>query len=382
MRLAACLLILSAPAWGAPASVSGYIGTYTSHGGVSNGSAGIYRFHWNTATGSLSDIRAAGTASSPSFLAMHPNGRFLYAVNEGGSAEADRITAFAIDRSDASGQLRDLGSVSSMGKGPCHLSLDSDAQWLFVANYRSGSIAVYPIRSDGTLGEAHQTIQQQDTAASDGSRKTPHAHEILQSPDGRFVLSVDLGLDRVFVYRFDAVGGSLTANDPPALQFPPGAGPRHVVFSKDARKLYVLTELTAQLFTLRWDAAHGSLTQLAETSVLPPGYAGQPSGAELALSADGRFLYASDRAQSNSIAAFRLAPDGIPTPIGSVASGGKTPRFIVIDPSGRFLLSAHQDSNDIVVFRIDPASGALRRQSGLAEIPAPVDIVFARPIPH
>jgi len=380
MRFAASLLLLTGPVFGA--SVSGYIGTFTSHDGASNGSVGIYSFHWNPATGSLSDIRAAAITNNPSFLALHPNGRFLYAVNEGTSGEADRITAFAVDHSRSSEQLRDLGSVSSMGLGPCHLSLDASARWLFVANYRSGSIAVYPIRSDGTLGRAQQTVQQQDPLTSDGTIKSAHAHEVVQSPDSRFVLSVDLGLDKIFAYRFDALSGSLTANNPPAIQFLAGYGPRHIVFSKDAHRVYVLTEPTAKLITLSWDAMRGSLMQLAESSVQPPDASWPPSGAELALSADGRFIYASNRAQSNSIAAFRLDRQGTPTPIGSIASGGTTPRFIVIDPSGRFLLAANQDSNDIAIFRIDPASGALTPQARDAAALAPANIVFLRNGPH
>jgi 6-phosphogluconolactonase len=166
------------------------------------------------------------------------------------------------------------------------------------------------------------------------------------------------------------------------MQFPAGYGPRHIVFSKDAHKLYVLTELTAKLITLSWDATRGSLVQLAESSALPPESSGPPSGAELALSADGRFIYASSRAQSNSITAFRLGSDGNPTPIGSVASGGTTPRFIIIDPTGRFLLAANQDSDDIATFRIDPASGELTPEAGEAQVSAPVDIVFPPNIPH
>jgi 6-phosphogluconolactonase len=382
MKFAACLILLSAPVWSASDAVSGYIGTYTSLRGVSTGSAGIYSFHWSAQTGSIGAIRVAGTTGSPTFLAMHPNGKYLYAVNEGGPGAADRITAFAMDPAQSSGLLRDLGSVSSMGKGPCHVSVDSSARWLFVANYNSGSIAVYPIRSDGTLGDARQTIQQQGVIAPDGSQKAPHAHEIVASPDGRFVLSVDLGLDSVFIYRFDARTGELAAHDPSALQFPSGYGPRHLVFSKDATKVYLLTELTAKLITLRWDAAHGTLVQLTESSVLPADYTGPASGAELTASSDGRFLYASSRAQSNSIAAFRLGRDGIPTLIGTVASGGTTPRFIVIDPSGRFLLAANQDSNSITAFHLDPQSGALRRRTGEIEVPAPVDIVFTLPGAH
>jgi len=380
MRFAASLLLLSAPVFGA--SESGYIGTFTSPGGASNGSVGIYSFHWNPATGSLSDIRAAAVTNNPSFLALHPNGRFLYAVNEGTSGEVDQISAFAIDDSRSSGRLRDLGAVSSMGLGPCHLSLDASARWLFAANYRSGSIAVYPIRSDGTLGRAQQTIQQQDSPTRDGAIKSPHAHEVVQSPDSRFVLSVDLGLDKIFVYRFDALSGSLSVNNPPAMQFPAGYGPRHIVFSKDAHKLYVLTEPTAKLITLSWDAVRGALMQLAESSIQPPDASWPPSGAELALSANGRFIYASNRAQSNSIAAFRIDHKGIPTPIASIASGGTTPRFITIDPSGRFLLAANQDSNDIATFRIDPVSGALTAMASEALVPAPVNIVFLRNLPQ
>jgi 6-phosphogluconolactonase len=370
------MMLLSAPVWSSSEPVSGYIGTYTSLHGVSNGSAGIYSFHWNVKTGLLSRVRAAGMASSPSFLVIHPNGNFLYAVNEGGPDEAGRITAFAIDPAQPSVPMRNVGSVSSMGKGPCHLSLDSSGRWLFVATYGSGSISVYPVRSNGTIGEALQTIQQ-SLAVSDGSTKTPHAHEVIQTPDGGFVLSVDLGLDSVFIYRFDAQSGALTAGDPAALRLPSGYGPRHLVFSKDATKVYLLTELTAKLVTLRWDAARGSLSVLAESSVLPADYSGAPSGAELVLSPDGRYLYASNRAQSNSIAAFRLGRDGIPALIGTFASGGATPRFIVVDPSGRFLLAANQDSNAIAAFRIDPTSGILRRKLNVTEIPAPVNIVFS-----
>lgn len=376
VRFLLSLFLISSPVWSASESVSGYIGTYTSPRGVNNGSVGIYSFHWDAKTGLLGGVRAAGISASPSFLAIHPNGKFLYAVNEDVSGKADRITAFAIDPSEPPGQLHNLGSVSSMGKGPCHLSLDSSARWLFVANYRSGSIAVYPVKPDGALGEARQTIQQQAQVAPDGSTKMPHAHEVVQAPDGRFLLSVDLGLDAVFVYRFDAGSGALTAHDPAALRLPPGYGPRHLVFSKDSTRVYLLTELTGKLITLRWDAALGLLRQLAESSVLPADYTGVPSGAELALSPDGRYLYASNRAQSNSIAAFRLDRHGIPALISTIASGGTTPRFIAIDPSGRYLLAANQDSNNIAAFRIDPITGLLRPQAGVTGIPAPVDIVF------
>jgi 6-phosphogluconolactonase len=371
MRLALCLLV-SSPCLAT--SVSGYIGTYTSHGGESNRSQGIYSFHWNTKTGDLTDIRLAAEAVNPSFLVIAKDGRFLYAVNEGGAkGNVDSVAAYA--GVHATQPLRNIGFVPSMGTGPCHVALDSSGRWLFVANYRSGSIAVFSVRPDGTLSEAHQSIQQPATVGIDGGKNLPHAHQIVQSPEGRFVLSIDLGLDKVFVYRFDAISGLLTENDPPAMEFPHGYGPRHLIFSKDTHRVYVLTELTAKLITLKWDASSGTLSRLAETTTLPANSQGAPSAAELALSRNGKWLYASNRGQNNSIQAFRIE-DGVPTAIGSVPSGGKTPRFITIDPSGRFLLAANQDSDNIVAFSIDPTSGALTRKRGEIALAAPVDIVF------
>jgi 6-phosphogluconolactonase len=371
MRLALCLM-LSSPCLAA--SVSGYIGTYTSHGGESNGSHGIYSFQWNAKTGVMTNIRPAVEAVNPSFLTIAKNGRFLYAVNEGGpKGGTDGVTAFA--GASAPQPLRNIGSVSSMGNGPCHVTLDSSGRWLFVANYRSGSIAVFSVSRDGTLSEARQTIQQPTTIDVDGNKKLPHAHEVVQSPDGQFVLSIDLGLDKLFVYRFNVVTGLLTENALPAIEFPHGFGPRHLIFSKDTRRVYVLTELTAKLITFNWDASSGTLSRLAETTTLPPDSQGMPSAAELVLSRNGKWLYASNRGQSNSIQEFRIE-NGVPTAVGSIASGGKTPRFITIDPTGKFLLAANQDSDNIVVFAIDPASGALTRKRGEISVPAPADVVF------
>jgi 6-phosphogluconolactonase len=369
-----CLLLAPAHLWGA--SPAGFIGTYTSHDGVSNGSSGIYRFEMDARSGLPIHIVTAAVVDNPSYLALSPNGRFLYAVNETGPESAGgRITAFAVGASGSAAPLENLGAVSSMGNGPCHLSLDAQGRWLLVANYGSGTIALFGIRPDGSLQEARQTLQHHDSDPRDASR--PHAHQVLMSRGGRFVLALDLGLDRIFIYRFDPVAGALSPNQPAALQLPRGYGPRHAAFSKDGETLYVLTELAAKLITLRWDEARGTLAQLAEISVLPPGYSGTARAAELALSPDGRFLYASNRAPSNSIAAFRLQPHGLPQLISVTGSGGSTPRFIGIDPSGRFLLAANQDSDTLVSFRIDPRSGSLSRQRGDAHVIAPVDVLFA-----
>jgi 6-phosphogluconolactonase len=379
----ALLALLALPPQLRAAELGGWIGTYTiQETGVHTDSAGIYGFQWDTTSGSLQGVHAAAPpVANPSFLALHPNGRFLYAVNEGGgSATADQVSAFAIGASGAAGELSPLGSVSSVGKGPCHLTVDASGRWLFVANYASGLIAVFPILSDGRLGEARQTVQQRGSGPVADRQKSAHAHEVVLSPDGRFLLSPDLGADRIFVYRFDATSGTLTPSAPGVA--PPGYGPRHLVFSKDGRLVYVMTELAAKIMTMRWNAQTGALTKIAETSALPADYSGQRSGAEIALHPNGKFLYSSNRGDSNTIAVFRLGADGVPVLAGDVPSGGKTPRYFGIDPSGHFLIAGNQDTSTLAIFRIDPNTGALSPQGEPMTVPAPVDLVFARSPEH
>ncbi len=377
------LLLMAAIAQPQPvraAEVTGWIGTYTERTGASTGSSGIYAFQWDSGSGSLHALHAVAPTINPSFLAQHPNGRFLYAVSEGGgTAASDVLNAFAIDEAHPSGALRALGSVPSMGKGPCFVSVEPGGRWLFAANYQSGSIAVFPILADGRLAPASQTIQQQGSGPVAGRQQGPHAHEVVLSPDGRFLLAADLGADRIFVYRFDATTGRLQPNDPPAAVLPPGYGPRHFVFSHDSRLLYVVTELAARLVSLRWNAQAGVLTPLAETSTLPADFAGERSGAEIALHPNGRWLYTSNRGDSNTIAIFRIGADGIPVPAGRVSAGGRTPRYIGIDPSGNYLVAANQDSSGVVVFRIDAATGGLTPRGDALAVPAPVDVLFAHP---
>jgi 6-phosphogluconolactonase len=362
----------------AAASMTGWIGTYTTSDGKSTGSSGIYAFQWDTQQGVMSAIRPAGTTTNPSFLVLHPNGRFLYAVNEdGSSAGTDRITAFAVGAANSSGSLRAIGTVPSHGLGPCHLSIDASGKWLFVANYDSGTIAVYPIHSDGRLGPAHQVIQQKGSGPVASRQESAHAHEVVLSPDGRFLLSVDLGADRIFVYGFDAATGSLTPNAGQAVVLPAGYGPRHLVFSKDGRTIYVVTELTPAVVTLRWNAQQGSMTRLGVVPSSDPSEHGD--GAEIVLHPNGGFLYVSNRGDSNTIAIFRIDQEGLPVPAGHVSSNGKLPRFFNIDPSGKFLIAANQGSGNLVTFAIDPASGGLTRVGSAVSVPAPVSFVFATP---
>lgn len=375
-KLATLLLIL--PMQLSATTLTGWIGTYTTDNAINTGSYGIYAFRWDTESGVLSGIRPAGSTTNPSFLVLHPSGRFLYAVNEDASPSGtDRITAFAVGDSGSFEALKPLGSVFSRGLAPCHLSIDPTGKWLFVANYVSGTIVVFPIEPEGRLGEAAQTIQQKGSGPVTGRQKSAHAHEVVPSADGRFLLSVDLGADRIFVYRFDAATGTLRSNTPAEVVLPSGYGPRHLVFSKDARRVYVVTELTPAVITLRWNAQRGSLSQLAVTSTLPSAYKGEAkSGAEIVLHPSGKFLYASNRGDSNTIAIFRIGRDGLPVPAGHVSSGGIHPRFFSIDPSGQFLITANQGSGDLFTFRIDPVSGALTRVGERVAVAAPVNFVF------
>jgi len=362
----------------AAASLTGWIGTYTTSNGASTGSSGIYAFRWDTQQGEISGIHPVGPTTNPSFLALHPGGRFLYTVNEDASSSGtDHITAFAIGDASSSEGLRAIGTVPSQGLAPCHVSIDASGKWLFVANYLSGTIAVYPIQSDGRLGQARQVVQQEGSGPVASRQGSAHAHEVVLSPDGRFLLSVDLGADRIFVYGFDATTGALTPNGKHVVVLPAGYGPRHLVFSRDGRKIYVVTELTPAVVTLRWNAQRGSMTQLGVVSTLAAPDPAEHGGAEIVLHPNGKFLYVSNRGNSNTIAIFRIDRDGLPVSAGHVPSYGALPRYFNIDPSGKFLIAANQGSGDLVTFAIDPSSGALTRVGPPVSVPAPVSVVFA-----
>ncbi len=344
-----------------------YIGTYTTHG-----SKGIYVSHYDAAGNAMTPKLAAET-SNPSFLAIDANRRYLYAVNENPQGT---VSAFSIDR--ASGTLKALNSVSSKGSGPCHLTLDHTGKWLFVANYDNGRVAMFPVKGDGSLGEASDTKQHQGSSVNKERQSGPHAHMVALSPDNRFLLVPDLGLDQVVVYRFDAAKGSLAPNDPPFIKTAAGFGPRHLAFGKGAHFLYVLGEMAASVAVFRYDAAHGSGEPLQTISMLPADFAGAKSGAEITVDASGKFLYASNRGH-DSIAVFRIdAAKGTLTAVDRASIQGKTPRNFAIDPSGAYLLAAGQDSGKITRFHIDPRGGALTPAGDPIEVPSPVCIVFAQ----
>jgi 6-phosphogluconolactonase len=343
-----------------------YVGTYTKAQ-----SKGIYAYKFQSSTGKLTPIGLAGESSNPSFLAVHPSQRFLYAANEN---NAGMVSAFAIDPATAS--LKLLNSVSSKGSGPCHVSVDKTGKWLFVANYNNGIAAAYPIHEDGSLGEATATFQHAGKSVNAQRQSGPHAHVAAISPDNRFVWVADLGLDEVRSYRIDPAKGGMTPNDPPFAKVEPGFGPRHVVFRADSKFAYVMSEMSAAVTVFAYDAAKGTMQQVQVISTLPDGYTGAKAGAEIAITPNSKFLYASNRGH-DSIAIFKVdAAKGTLTAGGTVPTQGKTPRNFAIDPTGNYLLAANQDSNSIVVFKIDQQTGGLTPTGQTLEIGSPVSLVF------
>ena len=347
-----------------------YAGTYTR-----GDSRGIYLFHFNSSKGQLSKPTLAAETLNPSFLAEHPNHRFLYAVNEGGQG-GNTVSAFAIDAK--TGKLTPLNAVSSMGDGPCHLAVDATGHWLAVANYNNGTMALIPVHGDGTLGEAKQVEKHTGSSANPQRQRGPHAHCVVFSPDNRFLLLADLGLDKIFVYKFDAAAGTLTANDPPAAQVTPGSGVRHLAFAPNGRVLYSINEMGMTITAFHYDPAKGTLDAFQYVPTVPDS-AKTPnsSTAEVAVNRAGTRVYGSNRG-NDSIALFAVDPRHETLSfMEDTSTLGKTPRHFTLDPTGKFLLVANQDSGDISVFKVHPGSGQLRPTGQLVKGAAfPVCLLF------
>ena len=363
------------PASPAAPPLAVYVGTYTD-----GGSRGIYRFEMDPVSGALTGPLLAGESENPSFLALHPGGRVLYAVNELGSfggAKTGAVSAFAIDA--ATGSLTRLDQQPSGGADPCHLVVDRDGRNLLVANYSGGSVALLPLDAEGRLRPASAVRQQVGTGPDRERQEASHAHGVVLDPAERFALAADLGADRIFVYRYGAAAGSLEPNDPAAALLEPGSGPRHLSWHRSGTVLYALNELRSTVTALRFDAARGVLEPLQTVTMLPAGFSGRNKAAEIAVSPDGRFLYASNRGD-DSLALFGIdAASGTLVPAGHFPTGGRSPRHFAIDPSGRWLLAANQDSDSITLFRLDAATGRPERFGRPLAIGRPVCILFARP---
>lgn len=354
-----------------------YVGTYTNK----TASKGIYAYSFDPGVGKLTSLGVAAESEDPSFVAVHPNGKFLYAVNETdhfGGQKSGAVSAFSIDT--RTGKLTLLNQLATQGAGPCYVSLDKTGKFVFVANYDGGSIAVFPVREDGGLAAASAFAQHTGSSADKERQEGPHAHWIATSPDNRFVLAADLGLDEILIYRFNAAKGTLAPNTPPFVKLDPGAGPRHVAFHPSSKFAYALTEMGDSVTAFTYKANDGSLTPLETVSALSTlhkDHVGVKEAAEISVHPTGKFLYASNRAGIDTISAFSIDPaKGTIKLKNEYPTMGKTPRNFAIDPTGKFLLAANQESNNIVIFRIDPVTGALSPNGEVTEVPAPVCIAF------
>jgi 6-phosphogluconolactonase len=374
------LLLLTLLAAAAPAGQQGkylfYVGTYTEEGSKSKG---IYAYRFDADTGQITPLGLAAETTNPSFVALHPNGRFLYAVNEVGNYKGPNsggVSAFSIDR--ASGKLKFLNEMPSRGADPCYITVDKTGKYVLVANYTGGSLAVFPVLADGKLGEASAFLQHTGHGTNPTRQEGPHAHSIDLSPDNRFAMVDDLGLDELFVYKFDSAKGSLTPNDPPFAKFDAGAGPRHFVLRPDGKFAYVISEMGHTVTVFSNDAASGRLQLLQTVTTLPKDFKGRNDDAEIRVHPSGKFLYASNRGD-DSIAIYAIDQSkGTLAQVGSIHTGGKEPRNFEIDPTGTLLFAANQKSDNIVVFRIDAKTGGLTATGQALDVGSPVCVKFLR----
>lgn len=348
-----------------------YFGTYTAGDGLSKG---IYRSVLDLETGKLAEPALAAEIKNPSFLEIHPGGKFLYAVSE--ASGAGTVSAYAIDAE--TGNLKFLNQQPSGGSGPCHVNVDRTGKNVLVANYGSGSVSVIPIKPDGTLAEPTTVVQHEGSSVNPSRQKEPHAHSINLSPDNRFAFVADLGIDKIMIYKLDAEKGTIVPNDPAFVKLKPGSGPRHFAFHPNGKFAYVINELASTVTAFAYEPASGALSEIQTITTLPADFHGSNGCAEVRVHPNGKFLYGSNRGH-DSIAVYRIDPaKGTLTFVEHETSDIKTPRNFNIDPTGAFCLVANQGSDSVVVFRIDPQTGALEPTGHKISVGKPVCIRFLR----
>ena len=353
----------------------GYIGTYTE----GTNSKGIYAFRYDAASGQVTMIGLAAETTNPSFVAVHPNGRFLYAVNELKNYKGPNsggVSAFAVDR--ATGKLTFLNELPSLGADPCYIIVDKEGKHVLVANYTGGSVAVFPIKDDGSLGEASAFVQHTGHGTNPQRQEGPHAHSIDLSPGERFAYVDDLGLDETLIYKYDSAKGTLTPNDPPFAKLDPNTGPRHFALRPDGRFAYVVGEMGHTVTVFANDLKKGSLEKLQTISTLPADFSGRNDDAEIEVHPSGKFLYASNRGHE-SIAVYAIDPaKGTLTLVEITPTGGNEPRSFEIDPTGKLLFAENQKSDDIEVFKIDQKTGKLTATGQKLDVASPICVKFLK----
>jgi 6-phosphogluconolactonase len=353
------LIILSTPALAADMFV--YFG---SHGKGPH--IGFSLAHFDTDTGKLTEPVFLEEAVAPAYFVIRPDGRRLYTCN---SFPGSSVSAYAIDPITA--KLTFLNQQPSGGGDPSYVSLDPSGHYLMVANFLGGSVAVFALRPDGSIGRRTAFVQHIGLSLDPNDPRHAHAHSIRFDPSHRFALLADLGMDKIFVYRLNPKTGALTANDPPFASVAPGSGPRHTAFDPRGRYVYVINQTANSITRFGWDSDRGVLTQFETVSTLPERFKGENTAAEILMHPNGKFLYATNRGD-NSVAVFSVQTNtGCLTPIQHISTQGKTPRNAEFDPTGKWLLVSNQDSNNAVVFRIDQSTGQLTKNGDPVPVPAP-----------
>jgi 6-phosphogluconolactonase len=395
--LLAVSTIASLPyAWSAPAGeYFVYFGTYTGFtymkeglpAGASN-SKGIYVSRFNPATGVVSKPELAAELVNPAYLALHPNHRFLYVATEDPLSlgpdfdHESYISAFAID--PATGKLRLLNTLPTGGTSTCYLSIDKTGRYVLMANFGSSSVTVLRIKEDGSLSEQTAFMKHVGHGKDASFQSQAHPHSIDVSPDNRFAVVSDLGVDKVFVYHFDAATGTLSPDNPPFVEAEAGGGPRHFVFDAAGKFGYALHEMSGFVTVMAWDGASGTFTKVQEARTLQPDFVGSNDSAEIAIHPNGRFLYESNRRfrgpdlwGPDSIGVFAIDPvKGTLSEVEQVAPQGTMPRQFAIDPTGGYLFAANELTGNVVLFRIDSTTGRLSATKTELKIDVPVCIVF------
>jgi 6-phosphogluconolactonase len=341
------------------------IGTYTQ-----KGSKGIYVYRFNNATGKAEWVSNTDSAASPSFVAIAPNAKYVYAVNETGGKKPGTVSSYAFDKS--TGKLTFINQQPTGGNAPCHLAISKDNKWVTVANYSGGSLSVFPINKDGSLSTYSQLIQHEGSSVNKSRQEKPHVHETVFSPAQDYLITPDLGTDKLVVYKFNSASAKpITPAATPFVAVTAGNGPRHISFHPNGKFAYVIEELSGTVGAYKY--SNGTLTPLQNIATHPSDFKGAPGSAEVELSPDGKFLYASNRGQENNLAIFSVdQATGKLQLKGYQSTMGKAPRHFTIDPSGNYLLVANQDTDTVVIFKRNKQTGMLQETGNQIKVSMPV----------
>lgn len=353
-----------------------YVGTYNQSKNGTESHPGIYIYRFDTASGKLTSIGEVSDVANPSFLCLNPSGQNLYAPNEVSETNGEKgggVTSFAIDRE--SGALTKLSSHCTGGGHPCHVNIDQTGKWLCASNYSGGNFAVFPILGDGSVGPRSAFVQHEGSSIHP-HQKAPHVHSSIMSPDNKYLMVADLGIDRVGVYELDHQSGTVTSKPELWAATKPGAGPRHMVFHQDKRFFYVVNELNSTVTAFSWEASSGKFKEIHTVPMLPPDYEKGGAAADIHIDPQGKFLYASNRGH-DSLAIYSINCDtGELTPAGHSPTLGREPRNFGLDPSGEFVIAANHRSDTIFVFKRDSETGQMEPTGEKVDVPSPVCVRF------